>query len=85
MYVSANTGAGFHIWRQRFPDGGPEQVTFGATEEEGIAMAADGRSFVTSIGTSQSTVWIHDRAGERQISSEGYGLLPSFSSDGRKL
>jgi len=85
MYLSANTGAGFHIWRQRFPDGAPEQVTFGATEEEGIAMAPDGRSFVTSIGASQSTVWIHDTAGERQISSEGYGLLPSFSSDGKKL
>ena len=25
MYLSANTGAGFHIWRQRFPDGTPEQ------------------------------------------------------------
>src|SRR5262249_54188422 len=85
MYLSANTGAGFHIWRQRFPEGAPEQVTFGATEEEGIAMAPDGHSFVTSVGTSQSTVWIQDSAGERQISSEGYGLLPSFSSDGKKL
>jgi len=36
MYFSANTGGGFHIWRQRFPDGKPEQVTFGAAEEEGI-------------------------------------------------
>jgi serine/threonine protein kinase/Tol biopolymer transport system component len=85
IYLSVNTGAGFHIWRQRFPDGAPEQVTFGATEEEGIAMAPDGRSFVTSVGTSQSTVWIQDPTGERQISSEGYGFLPSLSSDGRKL
>ena len=37
-------------WRQRFPDGTPEQVTFGVTEEEGIHFAPDGRSFVTSIG-----------------------------------
>ena len=84
IYLSANTGTGFHIWRQRFPDGAPEQVTFGASEEEGIAMAPDGRSFVTSVGTSQSTVWIQD-SGERQISSEGYGFLPSFSSDGKTL
>jgi eukaryotic-like serine/threonine-protein kinase len=85
MYFSAELGAGFHIWRQRFPDGAPEQVTFGATEEEGVGFAPDGRSFVTSIGSSQSTVWVHDSRGERQISSEGYGYHPSFSADGKKL
>ena len=63
-----------HIWRQRFPDGTPEQVTFGVTEEEGIHFAPDGRSFVTSIGTSQSTVWVHDSRGDRQITSEGYAF-----------
>ena len=38
-----------HIWRQRFPDGKPEQITFGPTAEQGIAMAPDGRSFVTAV------------------------------------
>jgi serine/threonine protein kinase/Tol biopolymer transport system component len=85
MYFSADRGSGFHTWRQRFPDGMPEQVTFGATQEEGIAFLPDGRSFVTSIGLSQSTVWIHDSRGERQISSQGYGYRPAFSSDGKKL
>lgn len=85
MYFAADTGKGFHIWRQRFPDGSPEQVTFGVTEEEGIAFAPDGRSFATSIGSSQSTVWIHDARGERQISSRGYAYHPSFSVDGKKL
>jgi eukaryotic-like serine/threonine-protein kinase len=85
MYFSANTGGGFHIWRQRFPDGMPEQVTFGVTEEEGIEFAPDGRSFVTSIGTSQSTVWVHDSRGDRQMTSEGYAFLPSISPDGKKL
>jgi len=33
MYMSANTGDGYHIWRQRYPDGTPERVTSGATEE----------------------------------------------------
>jgi len=28
MYFSTNTGSGVHTWRQRFPDGTPEQVTF---------------------------------------------------------
>jgi Tol biopolymer transport system component/predicted Ser/Thr protein kinase len=88
MYFSANTGGGFHIWRQRAPDGTPEQVTSGVTQEEGIEFAPDGRSFVTSIGTSQSTVWVHDlrgSQGDRQITSEGYGLLPSVSPDGEML
>ena len=80
-----NTGSGVHIWRQRFPDGTPEQVTFGVTEEEGIHFAPDGRSFVTSIGTSQSTVWVHDSRGDRQITSEGFAFLPSVSPDGKKL
>jgi eukaryotic-like serine/threonine-protein kinase len=85
MYFTAQTAAGIHIWRQRFPDGAPEQVTFGAVTEEGIQFAPDGRSFVTSIGTSQSTLWIHDERGERQITSEGYSFMPSISPDGKKL
>jgi eukaryotic-like serine/threonine-protein kinase len=39
MYFSANPGDGYHIWRQRFPGGVPEQVTSGITEEEGIGIA----------------------------------------------
>jgi DNA-binding winged helix-turn-helix (wHTH) protein/Tol biopolymer transport system component len=85
MYFSADTGQGFHIWRQGFPTGAPEQVTFGVAEEEGIAFAPDGRSFATSIGFSQSTVWIHDAHGERQISSQGYAYHPSISVDAKKL
>lgn len=85
MYFSANTGNGYHIWRQRFPDGVPEQITSGVTQEEGLDVAPNGRFFVTSIGASQSTVWFHDSGGDRQITSEGYGLLPSVSPDGKKL
>ncbi len=85
MYFSANTGNGFHIWRQRFPDGALQQITTGATEEEGIELAPDGRSFVTSIGASQSTLWVHDSRGDRQITSEGFAIFPSLSPDGKKL
>jgi serine/threonine protein kinase/Tol biopolymer transport system component len=85
MYFTAMTANGGHIWRQRFPDGAPEQVTFGAGTEEGIHFAPDGRSFVTSVGTSQSTLWVRDSQGERQITSEGYSFMPSFSADGKKL
>ena len=85
MYFSINTGNGYHIWRQRFPNGVPEQVTSGATEEQEIAFDPDGHSFLTSIGTRQSTLWVHDAHGERQITSEGYASLPRFSPDGKKL
>ena len=86
MYFSADTGGGSHIWRQPYPSGEIEQVTpSGATQEEGIEFALDGRSFVTSIGTSQSTLWIHDARGDRQITSEGFALLPSISADGKKI
>ena len=85
MYFSSNAGGRFHIWRQRFPDGEPQQVTSGATEEEGIAVAPDGASLITSLGISVSTLWVRDAGGERQISSEGYAEFPKFSRDGKKL
>jgi Tol biopolymer transport system component/predicted Ser/Thr protein kinase len=85
MYMASNTGDGFHIWRQRFPNGTPEQVTSGATEEQGLSLSPDGRSFVTSVGGSQSTLWVHDAKGDRQITSEGFAFLPSFSSDSKTL
>lgn len=85
LYFSADTGSGYHIWRQRFPNGAPEQITFGPSEEEGVDFLPDGKSFVTSIGTRQSTLWIHDANGDRQITSEAYTFRPSFSTDGKTL
>jgi Tol biopolymer transport system component/tRNA A-37 threonylcarbamoyl transferase component Bud32 len=85
MYFAANAGGGFHLWRQRFPDGVVEQITFGATEERGIAVAPDGKSLVTSVGSEQSTVWVHSRKGDQQVSSEGFAYMPSLSLDGKKL
>jgi len=85
MYFSSNTGDGFHIWRQRFPDGSPEQITSGATEEQGIAFDPDGRSLVTSVGETQSTIWMHDARGDRQITAQGYAFTPALSADGKSL
>ena len=96
MYFSADAGNGFHIWRQQSFHGSPEQMTFGPTEEEGITLAPDGRSLVTSAGIRQSSVWLHDARGDRQISSEGYatiaglgfagsGMQSAFSRDGKRL
>jgi Tol biopolymer transport system component len=84
VYLSAKTDD-FHIWRQRFPDGDPEQLTFGPTSQEGLAMAPDGKSLITSVGSQDLTVWLHDKDGDHQISSEGNTSEPAFSSDGRSL
>ena len=85
MYFAANAGNGFHLWRERFPDGVAEQITFGATQERGIAVAPDGKSLVTSIGSQQSTVWVHTPKGDQQVSMEDSGYLPSLSLDGHTL
>ena len=84
VYVTIATDA-FHIWRQRFPGGEPEQITFGPTSQEGIAMAVDGQSLITSVGLRDRTVWLHDKSGDHQTSSEGNSWAPSFSSDGKTL
>jgi len=85
MYFGAEVGGNMHLWRQKFPDGTPEQITFGPTQEEGIAVAPDGRSLITSVGRRQSAIWIHDAAGERPISSEGYASDPRLSRDGKRV
>ena len=84
IYLTVKTDD-FHIWRQRFPDGKPEQLTFGPTSQEGITMAPDGKSLITSVGSRDSTVWMHDKDGDHQISSEGNAQSPEFSSDGLRL
>jgi eukaryotic-like serine/threonine-protein kinase len=93
MYFGAEVGGSHHLWRQRFPRGVPEQITSGPSQEDGVAMALDGRSLITSIGIEQGAIWIHDPQGERPLRSEGYveGMhvtpLSSlrFSSNGKSL
>jgi serine/threonine protein kinase len=84
VYLTARTDK-FHLWRQRFPGGDPEQLTSGPTSQEGIAMSPDGKSLITAVGTEDSTVWFHDKDGDHQVSSEGNAIAPEFSSDGNSL
>ena len=86
MYLTSKAGGLNHIWRQRFPDGQPEQITSGPTEEEGIAMAPDGRSFVTAVALQSTSIWVHDaqrRAAD--FAAEGNAAYPKFTPDGKKL
>lgn len=92
MYFGVEVQGKHHLWRQRFMHGKPEQLTFGATEEDGVAVAPDGRSLITSVGVEHSVLWIHDQQGDRPISSEGYvvsrpgwSTSVKFSPDGKRV
>jgi eukaryotic-like serine/threonine-protein kinase len=85
MYFTANAGGTKHIWRQPFPDGQPEQITSGPTEEEGLAIAPDGRSLVTAVGIQSVSAWLHTPDGERQLLVEGNTVNVQFSADGKKV
>jgi Tol biopolymer transport system component len=85
MYFNAQVDGASHIWRQRFPGGAPEQVTMGPSEEQGLAIAPDGKSLITSVGVRKSSVWVHDARGESPLSPEGSATSPKFSSDGKRV
>jgi eukaryotic-like serine/threonine-protein kinase len=94
MYFTSNASGSFQLWRQLAAGGAPEQLTFGPTVAEGLAIDPDGRSLITSMGLTQRSVWVHQGDQDRQISGEGSADLPSwadgvpssvFSPDGKKL
>ena len=86
IYLSVDTGTGFHLWQQRYPGGKPQQVTFGPNQQNGLAMAPDGSALFTAVGMARSSVWVH-RGSSRdiEVSSQGNALYPIFSSDGQQL
>jgi hypothetical protein len=88
MYLNVKVGGSAHLWRQRWqgaPRGDPEQITFGPTEEEGLAMAPDGKSLIASVGVRRSSLWTHDAAGDHAVSLEGSAEAPKLSPDGKRL
>jgi hypothetical protein len=89
MYLNVVVDGSSHLWRQRWghgaAQGNPEQITFGPTEEEGLAVAQDGKSLIASVGVRLSSVWTHDAAGNHAVSLEGSARLPWLSLDGKRL
>jgi Tol biopolymer transport system component len=89
MYLNVRVDGSTHLWRQKWgrgaPQGDPEQITFGPTEEEGLAVAPDGKSLIASVGVRQSSVWTHDAAGNHAVSLEGSASAPWLSPDGKRL
>jgi hypothetical protein len=63
----------------------PEQISFGPTEEDGIAVAPDGKSLITAVGIRQSSVWWHDSSGDKPVSSEGFASAAVLSRDGQRV
>jgi dipeptidyl aminopeptidase/acylaminoacyl peptidase len=84
MYFSAQTVKGAHIWRQRYPDGAPQQITSFPGDEESVVATSDG-SLLASVGLEQSELWIHDARGERRLTSEGVVRYPRLSADGHRV
>jgi serine/threonine protein kinase len=85
MYFTAETNGANHLWRQRFPSGTPEQITAGPGEEQGLAVAPDGKSLISSVGVRKSSVWMHDATGEHLLSPEGSATYPQFSGDSKHV
>jgi Tol biopolymer transport system component len=85
MYFSVETDGETHLWRQRGLDGIPERITFGPTEEQGLAMDPDGKYLITSLGVRQSSVSIHDPSGDHPVSLEGSVSAPTLSPGSTRL
>ena len=85
MYLNVNTGDGLHLWRQRGPRGKPEQITFGPSQQAGIALTPDG-SLVTAVGGHRVTVWLSKGSEQaQQIYAQGNTYAPVFSPDATRL
>lgn len=85
MYFNTRVDEATHIWRQRFPDGTPEQITMGPNEEEGLAIDPNGQSLISSVGVHKSSIWMHDATGEHLLSPEGFATSPRFSAEGDRV
>ena len=51
---------------------------------EGVAVAPDGHSLITSVGVRRSEIWLHNADGDRRLSSEGFAFQPALSADGKR-
>ena len=94
MYLGDNAGGEPQIWRQRFPDGAPEQLTSGPSQTQGVAIASDGKSLIAGIGFVQHSIVVHDEAGDHPVTTQGDSIFPAYgdgfptsvySPDGSKL
>jgi len=88
MYFVAHVSGRAHLWQQRFPEGVPEQITSGPTEEDGIAVEPGGHSLITSLGVYQTEMVFHDEKGDHPLPSDGEVIwwpTPVFREEDRVI
>ena len=86
MYFSSDVAGGeYHVWRQAFPSGQPEQITFGPTEQEGTAITPDGRYLITSMGLQRASLILHDKDTSKPLTDEGFAMQPVLTAAGDRL
>lgn len=85
MYLAVGTAGQSHLWRQGFPNGEPRQITYGAQDEQTVAVSPDGHSLLTSVGREYATLWLHAPDGDRPLTDEGYVWRPWLSNDGHRV
>ena len=85
MYFGVKVEGEYHLWRQRFSRGTAEQITFGPAQQEGLAVAPNGRS-LNHFHRHRPKFAMDSRSarGERPVSSEGLVVsIPGWSSSAR--
>src|SRR5262249_47050257 len=54
-------------------------------EQEGTALTPDGKYLITSMGLQQANLSVKDPSGERQLTSEGFAMLPTMLPSGDRM
>jgi Tol biopolymer transport system component len=85
MFFSSSASGGFHIWRQLLSGGPAQQLTSGPTEQEGIAVAPDGRFLISAVGQRERPLMLHRNDHEEQVTLEGYAYQPKLTANGKFL
>ena len=85
MYLTSKAGGLYHIWRQRFPDGQPQQIDLRADGGRRHRHGAGRPLFCHGRGVAELFPVGSRCTGERQISLEGNAAYPNFTPDGKKL
>ena len=57
----------------------------GPTEQEGTALTADGTHLITSMGLQRASIWLSEGESERQLTSEGFAMLPTYGPSGQRV
>jgi len=81
MYFSSDSGA-FHIWRQRYPRPAGTDY-FRADRRRRLAMAPDGRSFITRWVEAEF-IWLHEAEATADF-ARSFAFAPRFTPDGKRL